>query len=68
MFTRNEGAIDRVIRVALGFTLLTLVFVGPRTAWGWVGLLPLATGLIGWCPLYAVLGIDTHRRTTVKTG
>jgi hypothetical protein len=35
------------------------VFVGPQTAWGWVGLVPLATGLVGFCPLYSILGINT---------
>ncbi len=59
MLKSNEGTLDRVIRIALGITLLALVFFGPRTPWGWIGLLPLATGLMGWCPLYAALGLDT---------
>jgi hypothetical protein len=67
MFKLNEGGLDRAIRVALGFTLLALVFVGPKTPWGWLGLLPLATGVIGWCPLYSLLGIDTHRKGQTKT-
>lgn len=66
MLKLNEGTIDRVIRIALGVTLLALVFVGPKTVWGWIGILPLATGLIGWCPLYAVLGISTRRTTAPK--
>ena len=57
--TRNEGNLDRVLRIVLGFVLLSLVFVGPQTMWGLVGIVPLATGLIGFCPLYAVLGIKT---------
>lgn len=56
---RNEGTIDRVLRVALGLVLLSLVFVGPQTAWGWIGIVPLVTGLVGYCPLYALLGIRT---------
>ena len=56
---RNEGMIDRVLRVLVGLVLLALVFTGPQTAWGWIGLVPLATGLAGFCPLYAVLGIRT---------
>jgi hypothetical protein len=52
----NEAGLDRVVRVVLGVVLLTLVFVGPRTAWGWVGLVPLITGLVGFCPLYLLRG------------
>ena len=56
---RNEGTIDRVLRVILGVVLIALVFVGPQTPWGWVGLVPLITGLVGMCPLYSILGIRT---------
>lgn len=55
----NEAGIDRAIRIVLGLALLALVFVGPHTPWGLLGLVPLATGLFGYCPLYRVLGIDT---------
>ena len=55
----NAGKIDRVVRVIVGLVLIALVFVGPQTVWGWIGLVPLATGLIGFCPLYAILGINT---------
>jgi len=55
----NEGAIDRAVRVVLGLVLISLVYVGPKTPWGWIGILPLATGLVGFCALYAVLGIST---------
>jgi Protein of unknown function (DUF2892) len=55
----NEGTLDRVIRVAVGVAVLSLVFVGPKSPWAWLGLVPLLTGLIGYCPLYAVLGIRT---------
>jgi hypothetical protein len=55
----NEGTIDRVLRVVVGLGVLSLAFVGPQTPWGYVGLVPLATGLIGFCPLYAMLGINT---------
>lgn len=67
MLKINEGTLDRAIRIALGVTLLALVFIGPKTAWGWIGVVPLATGLIGWCPLYSVLGIDTCRAGKPKT-
>lgn len=55
----NEGTIDRVLRVVVGAGVLSLAFVGPHTPWGYLGVIPLATGLIGWCPLYSVLGIRT---------
>lgn len=57
--TRNEGTIDRVLRVALGLVLLSLVFVGPQTVWGWIGVVPLVTGLVGTCPVYSLLGVNT---------
>lgn len=56
---KNEGTVDRVLRVAVGLGLLSLVFVGPQTMWGLVGLVPLATGAVGFCPLYKVFGFDT---------
>jgi hypothetical protein len=55
----NEGTADRVIRVLLGIALLSLTVVGPRTPWGYVGLVPLATGLFGFCPLYRIIGVNT---------
>ena len=59
MAFRNEGTIDRVLRVVAGAALVSLVFVGPETPWGWVGLVPLVTGLVGNCPVYSLLGIST---------
>ena len=56
---RNEGTLDRALRVIVGLVLIALVFVGPQTPWGWVGLVPLLTGLVGMCPLYSILGINT---------
>jgi hypothetical protein len=58
----NEGTIDRAIRIVLGLGLLSLVFAGPHSPLGYVGLVPLATGLIGFCPLYRLLGISTAPR------
>ena len=55
----NEGTIDRTLRVVLGLALLSLAFVGPRTPWGYLGLVPLLTGALGSCPIYAVLGFST---------
>ena len=61
IFPRNEHLIDRALRVALGLALLSLVFVGPQSYWGLIGLVPLLTGLVGSCPLYTVFGIGTCR-------
>lgn len=55
----NAGMVDRVIRVIVGVVLLALVFVGPQTVWGWIGVIPLVTGLIGFCPLYKIFGLST---------
>lgn len=59
MFRTNEGTIDRMLRVIVGLALVAMVFFGPKTAWGWIGLVPLITGLVGTCPLYSLLGIRT---------
>ncbi len=56
---KNEGSIDRAVRVVLGLVLLALVFVGPKTMLGLIGIVPLATGLVGFCPLYKILGLST---------
>ncbi len=55
----NENAVDRTIRVILGLALLSLTLAGPRSLWGLVGLVPLATGLVGFCPLYRIVGVST---------
>lgn len=55
----NEGTLDRGLRVLLGVALLLLVVVGPRSLWGLVGLVPLLTGVVGFCPLYRLLGVNT---------
>lgn len=58
----NEHSAERVLRVILGLGILSLAFLGPRTHWGYLGLIPLATGLLGSCPLYTLLGISTCPR------
>lgn len=55
----NMGAADRVIRAIIGVVLIALVFIGPQTMWGWIGVIPLATALIGNCPAYSLIGIKT---------
>jgi len=59
MAMKNEGVLDRVIRVVVGLALLSLLVVGPKTLWGLVGLVPLITGLVGFCPIYKVFGLST---------
>lgn len=56
---RNEHRIDRGLRIVLGLGLLALAFTGPKTPWGFVGVLPLVTGLIGSCPAYTLFGLRT---------
>jgi hypothetical protein len=69
LLPRNEGTLDRVLRVILGLGLLSIVFVGPQTPWGWVGLVPLVTGLVGSCPLYRLFGLRTCPiENTTQTG
>lgn len=59
MLKTNVGTIDRFLRVTAGIVLIALVFVGPKTPWGWLGIVPLATGLLGSCPVYSILGMNT---------
>ena len=57
----NVGGADRVVRIVAGLGLLSLAFVleGGTRWWALLGLVPLATGLVGWCPLYPLVGLDT---------
>jgi len=63
VFPKNEHTVERVLRVLVGIGLLGLVFFGPKTAWGWIGVLLLVTGLVGSCPAYTLFGISTCRRS-----
>ena len=58
----NVGAFDRTLRLIVGIALIAVVFVGPKSNLGWVGIIFLFTGLFGTCPLYSVLGISTCKR------
>ncbi len=64
---KNEHQIERLLRVVLGVGLLALTVVGPKTLWGLIGVVPLATGLLGSCPLYTVFGFSTCPVKTTKT-
>ena len=66
MFKTNEGLADRVIRAVIGLAIISLVYLGPQTPWGWLGLIPFFTAVTGWCPLYQLLGINT-RKDPAKT-
>ncbi|MGB5527280.1 MAG: DUF2892 domain-containing protein [Gemmatimonadota bacterium] len=59
LFPHNEGMADRALRVIAGIVLVSLVFVGPKTPWGWIGVVPIVTGLVGTCPLYTLFGWRT---------
>lgn len=57
--TKNVHPTERVIRIVVGLALVSMAFVGPASPWFFLGVVPLATGLMGWCPPYAILGINT---------
>ena len=58
----NVGGIDRVLRIVVGLAVLSLVFIGPQTPWGWLGLVPLLTGAIGFCPVYPLIGFSSCKK------
>ncbi len=64
----NVGGIDRVIRIVVGALLLILAATGTLGVWAWIGIVPLATGLMGWCPAYTLLGIETCPAKGEKKG
>ncbi|MCU0656137.1 MAG: DUF2892 domain-containing protein [Polyangiaceae bacterium] len=59
LLPQNEHPAERGLRVLLGLSLLAIAFVGPKTPWGYLGAIPLLTGLIGSCPLYTIFGFST---------
>ena len=59
MFKTNVGGVDRLLRITAGLVLLALTLTGTIGAWGWIGLVPLATGLLKTCPVYSLLGISS---------
>jgi O-antigen ligase len=58
-FTKNAGTVDRALRAIAGLVLITLALTGTIGAWGWIGVIPLVTAALGWCPAYTLLGIKT---------
>ena len=55
----NVGGIDKILRIVVGITLVALTALGMIPVWGYIGVVPLLTGLIGWCPAYPLLGMNT---------
>lgn len=56
---KNVGGIDRILRVVVGIALIALAATGTVGLWGYIGVVPLLTGLMGWCPPYAIFGWNT---------
>ncbi len=59
MFEKNVHPIERIARVAIGLGLCSMAFIGPQNYWFLIGIVPVFTGLVGWCPPYSLLGINT---------
>jgi hypothetical protein len=64
---KNVGSVDRAVRIVLGVGLLALVLVGPCTFWGLLGVVPLFTGFIGFCPAYSLFGVSSATRNAALT-
>lgn len=62
---QNIGSLDRWLRIIVGVALLAITVYGPKTAWGYVGLIPLVTGVMGYCPLYQIFGWSTKARGVI---
>ena len=59
--TPNVGFTDRIIRIVAGVVIISLAFWGPSSPWAWLGLIPLATGIFGYCGVYKLLGMSTKQ-------
>ncbi|WP_372738019.1 DUF2892 domain-containing protein [Neptunomonas sp.] len=59
---KNIGSVDKVIRILIGLVLIALVFVGPQTPWGWIGVPVILIALVGTCPLYKIIGVSTCKK------
>ena len=60
--TKNVGGVDRILRIGVGLALIAAAATGAIGVWGYIGVVALATGLMGWCPPYAILGFNTCKR------
>jgi hypothetical protein len=59
---QNVGNLDRILRIVAGLALIGLAATGTLGPWAWIGVVPLATGLLSWCPAYSLLGIKTCKQ------
>jgi hypothetical protein len=59
MMKKNVGFAERVVRVVLGLAVLSMAFIGPKSSWAYLGIIPLVTGLMAWCPPYTLFGFST---------
>ena len=59
---KNVGGVDRILRIIIGLGLISLVYVGPQTPWGWIGVIPLLSAIAGFCPAYRLVGLNTCSR------
>jgi hypothetical protein len=66
LFPMNVHQVERVLRVLVGIGVLSLAFVGPQTPWGYLGIIPIVTGLVGTCPLYTILGFSTCKNEPAR--
>jgi hypothetical protein len=62
MFTKNVGSIDRILRIILGLVLLSFVFIGPQTPWGYMGIILIVTAFMNFCPLYSILRMSSLKK------
>ena len=66
LFPRNMHSVDRAVRVLAGIGLLSLTVVGPQTPWGYLGIVPLLTGIVGTCPAYTLFGFSTCKGAAAR--
>ena len=59
LLPRNEHTLERIVRVVVGFAIVSLAFIGPQSPWAWLGLILIITGVVGTCPIYALFGVST---------
>jgi len=62
MFTSNINTVDRILRIVIGLALISLVFVGPKTPWGYIGAVLVVTAFINFCPIYSIFGFSTKKK------
>lgn len=64
---RNIGTLDRILRVVVGLGLIGAAVAGPADPWGYIGIVPLVTAVVGWCPAYRLIGLSTCGKRTGTT-